>query len=99
MNKYAIWDLEKYKVDEPNKYSDVVDKEVFFDYRHRERAIDDLFESTKDPEVKQVLVYAMELNNKYRSEAMELYLSLERIKKLLKKTFREADTAFSNTYL
>ena len=31
-NNYDIWDLENYKVDEPNKYSDLIDKNSQFDY-------------------------------------------------------------------
>ena len=72
-SNYGIWDLSKYEVDEPNKYRNVVDKEVQFDYFNREGAIRDLFKTTTDPNVKQVLRFAMELNNQYRSEAKKLF--------------------------
>ena len=38
-SNYDIWDLENYKVDEPNKYSNLIDKNSQFDYWHREQAI------------------------------------------------------------
>ena len=72
-SNYDIWDLSKYEVDEPNKYRNVVDKEVQFDYFNREGAIKDLFVTTSDANVKQVLRFAMELNNQYRAEAMKLF--------------------------
>ena len=76
MKQGEIWNLENYEVKEHNRYSNVVDKEVIFDFMNREKAITDLFERTKDPDVKQVLRFAMELNNHYRSEAMELFDTL-----------------------
>ena len=72
-SNYDIWDLENYKVEEPNKYSNVIDKNSQFDYFNREGAIRDLFKTTTDPNVKQVLRFAMELNNQYRSETKKLY--------------------------
>lgn len=98
-SKYGIWDLEKYKVNEPNKYSNVVDKKVLFDYFNRERAIKDLFRTTTDPNVKQVLRFAMELNNKYRNEAMDLYNSFYGIKELMEGALALADNAVDKTYL
>ena len=82
MNKYGIWDLDKYKVEGKNKYSDMVDETVSFDFRHRELAIRDLFESTTDQDVKQVLKYAMELNNYYRKQAIDLFNNLDAINDL-----------------
>ena len=99
MKKYEIWDLEKYKVEEPNKYSDIIDKRVFFDYFNREEAMKNLFESTDNPEVKQVLRYAMELNNKYRTEAMALYDSFYGIMDYMDKIKKMADDAVDNAYL
>lgn len=98
-NKYGIWNLEKYRVDEPNKYSNVVDKEVQFDYFNREGAIRDLFRTTTDPNVKQVLRFAMELNNQYRNEAMELYYMLNTIKASMRTILNNTENAIDNAYL
>ena len=98
-NNYDIWDLENYKVDEPNKYRNVVDKEVQFDYFNREGAIRDLFKTTTDPNVKQVLRFAMELNNQYRHEAMELYYILNTIKVSMRTILNNTENAIDKTYL
>lgn len=94
-----IWDLEKYKVEEKNKYSDVVDKGVYFDFRNREIAIRELFKSTKDPDVKQVLRYAMELNNHYRQQAMDFYNTFHGIEELLQGAQKLAENAVLGAYL
>lgn len=98
-NNYGIWDLSKYEVDEPNKYSNVVDKEVQFDYFNREGAIRDLFKTTTDPNVKQVLRFAMELNNQYRHEAMDLYYILNTIKVSMRTILNNTENAIDKTYL
>ena len=98
-NNYGIWNLLKYRVDEPNKYSNVVDKEVQFDYFNREGAIRDLFKTTTDPNVKQVLRFAMELNNQYRQEAMELYYILNTIQSSMRTILNNTENAIDNTYL
>lgn len=99
MNKYAIWDLEKYKVDEPNKYSNVVDKNTYFDFWNREVAIRELFESTSDPDVKQVLRFAMELNNHYRQQAMDFYNAWDGVHELLKGALELTNQAVNKAYL
>ena len=98
-NNYIIWDLKKYEVDEPNKYSNVVDKEVQFDYFNREGAIRDLFKTTTDPNVKQVLRFAMELNNQYRHEAMELYYILNTIRVSMRTIVNNTENVIDKTYL
>lgn len=98
-SKYGIWDLKQYEVTEPNKYNHVVDKKVQFDYFNRERAIKDLFRTTADPNVKQVLRFAMELNNQYRNEAMDLYNSFYGIKELMEGALALADNAVDKAYL
>lgn len=98
-NNYDIWDLENYKVDEPNKYSDLIDKNIYFDYWHREQAIKDLFVTTSDPNVKQVLRFAMELNNQYRDEAMKLYNVLNGVSDSLKGVKELVNQGIINTYL
>lgn len=98
-NNYGIWDLSKYEVDEPNKYRNVVDKEVQFDYFNREGAIRDLFKTTTDPNVKQVLRFAMELNNQYRHEAMDLYYILNTIKVSMRTILNNTENAIDKTYL
>ena len=98
-SNYDIWDLENYKVDEPNKYSNVVDKKVQFDYFNREGAIRDLFETTTDPNVKQVLRFAMELNNQYRHEAMELYYILNIIQSSMRTILNNTKNAIDKAYL
>lgn len=98
-NNYGIWDLSKYEVDEPNKYSNVVDKKVQFDYFNREGAIRDLFKTTTDPNVKQVLRFAMELNNQYRHEAMDLYYILNTIKVSMRTILNNTENAIDKTYL
>ena len=98
-NKYGIWDLENYKVDEPNNYSDLIDKNICFDYWHREQAIKDLFVTTSDPNVKQVLRFAMELNNQYRSEAMKLYNILNGVNDSLNGVKELVNQGLINTYL
>ena len=98
-SNYDIWDLENYKVDEPNKYSDLIDKNIYFDYWHREQAIKDLFVTTSDPNVKQVLRFAMELNNQYRDEAMKLYNVLNGVNDSLKGVKELVNQGLINTYL
>ena len=98
-SNYDIWDLSKYEVDEPNKYRNVVDKEAQFDYFNREGAIRDLFKTTTDPNVKQVLRFAMELNNQYRHEAMELYYILNTIKVSMRTILNNTENAIDKTYL
>lgn len=98
-SNYDIWDLENYKVDEPNKYSDLIDKNIYFDYWHREQAIKDLFVTTSDPNVKQVLRFAMELNNQYRDEAMKLYNVLNGVSDSLKGVKELVNQGIINTYL
>lgn len=98
-NNYGIWDLGKYEVDELNKYSNVVDKEVQFDYFNREGAIRDLFKTTTDPNVKQVLRFAMELNNQYRHEAMELYYILNTIRVSMRTIVNNTENVLDKTYL
>lgn len=98
-SNYGIWNLEKYKVDEPNKYSNVVDKKVQFDYFNRESAIKHLFRTTTDPNVKQVLRFAMELQNQYRKEAMELYYILNTIKASMRTILDNTENAIDNAYL
>ena len=98
-SNYIIWDLKKYEVDEPNKYSNVVDKEVQFDYFNREGAIRDLFKTTTDPNVKQVLRFAMELNNQYRHEAMELYYILNTIRVSMRTIVNNTENVIDKTYL
>lgn len=98
-SNYDIWDLENYKVDEPNNYSDLIDKNSQFDYWHREQAIKDLFVTTSDPNVKQVLRFAMELNNQYRHEAMELYYILNTIKVSMRTILNNTENAIDKTYL
>lgn len=98
-SNYGIWDLSKYEVDEPNNYSDLIDKNSQFDYWHREQAIKDLFVTTSDPNVKQVLRFAMELNNQYRHEAMELYYTLNVIQASLRTILNNTENAIDKTYL
>lgn len=98
-SNYGIWNLEKYKVDEPNKYSNVVDKKVQLDYFNRESAIKHLFRTTADPNVKQVLRFAMELNNQYRHEAMELYYMLNTIQSSMRTILNNTENAIDNAYL
>lgn len=83
-NNYGIWDLEQFIDIEPNDYKNVIDKTVRFDYKNRECAIATLFKTTKDPNVKQVLKFAMELNNQYRTEALNLYNTLSKVNDNLK---------------
>ena len=98
-NNYGIWGLKSFEVNEPNDYKNVIDKTVQFDYRNRERAIATLFETTKDPNVKQVLRFAMELQNQYRSEAMNLYDALLKIDKKFKFLRRLTNDALNDVYL
>ena len=98
-SNYDIWDLENYKVDEPNKYSDLIDKNIYFDYWHREQAIRDLFVTTSDPNVKQVLRFAMELNNQYRDETMKLYNVLNGVSDSLKGVKELVNQGIINAYL
>ena len=98
-SNYDIWDLENYKVDEPNKYSDLIDKNSQFDYWHREQAIKDLFVTTSDPNVKQVLRFAMELNNQYRDETMKLYNVLNGVSDSLKGVKELVNQGIINAYL
>lgn len=97
-SNYDIWDLENYKVDEPNKYSDLIDKNSQFDYWHREQAIKDLFVTTSDPNVKQVLRFAMELNNQYRDETMKLYNVLNGVSDSLKGVKELVNQGILNSY-
>lgn len=98
-SNYDIWDLENYKVDEPNKYSNDIDKNLQFDYWHREQAIKDLFVTTSDPNVKQVLRFAMELNNQYRDETMKLYNVLNGVSDSLKGVKELVNQGIINAYL
>ena len=98
-NNYDIWDLENYKVDEPNKYRDWIDKNLRFDYWHREYAIKDLFATTSDPNVKQVLRFAMELQNQCRSEAMRLYNILNGLDDSLRGIKELVNQGIINSYL
>ena len=94
-----IWNLEKYKVDEPNRFSNVIDEKVYFDFWNRAVAIRELFESTRDPDVKQVLRFAMELNNHYRQQAMDFYNAWHGVKDLLEGALKLTDKAINNAYL
>lgn len=98
-SEYDVWDLENYKVDEPNKYSNVIDKNLQFDYWNREHAIKDLFATTSDPDVKQVLRFAIELQNQYRSEAMNLYITLSRVNDQLELLSRLTQNNLIDVYL
>ncbi len=98
-NNYGVWDLEHFKVTESNKYENIIDKDVQFDYRNRERAIATLFETTKDSNVKQVLRFAMELQNQYRSEAMNLYNALLKVDKKFRFLRRLTNDALNDVYL
>ena len=95
----GIWDLEKYKVEEKNRFSNVIDNNVYFDFWNREVAIRELFESTSDPDVKQVLRFAMELNNHYRKQAMDLFNKLDAINDALDGIRKLAGDAVLDSYL
>ena len=99
MTKNDIWDLEKYKITEKNKYSNIIDNNVYFDYWNRETAIRELFQETGNPEVKQVLRFAMELNNFYRNQAMNFYTAYHGIKDTLEGALKLTEQAIDHAYL
>ena len=95
----GVWDLEHFKVTESNKYENIIDEGIRFDYRSRERAIAEVFKTTTNPEVKQVLRFAMELQNQYRSEAMNLYTTLSRVNDQLELLSRITQNNLIDVYL
>ena len=99
MSNFFIWDLEKYKVNKENQYSNVTDDNVCFDFITREKAIEKLFNETEDANVKQVLRFAMELNNHYRKQSMTFYNAYHEIKKMLKKALDLTEKTIDKTYL
>ena len=72
---------------------------IKFDYRSRERAIAEVFRTTTNPEVKQVLRFAMELQNQYRSEAMNLYTTLSKVNDQLELLSRSTQNNLIDVYL
>lgn len=98
-NNYGVWDLEHFKVTESNKYENIIDEGVRFDYRSRERAISEVFKTTTNPEVRQVLRFAMELQNQYRSEAMDLYNTLSKVNDQLELLSRLTQNILIDVYL
>lgn len=98
-NNNGVWDLEHFKVTESNKYENIIDKDVRFDYKNRERAIAEVFKTTTNPEVKQVLRFAMELQNQYRSEAMNLYTTLSRVDDQIELMRRFTQNVLIDVYL
>ena len=98
-NNYGVWDLERFKVSEPNKYENIIDEGIRFDYRSRECAIAEVFKTTTNPEVRQVLRFAMELQNQYRSEAMNLYNTLSKLNDQLELLSRLTQNILIDVYL
>ena len=98
-NKLLIGKINKRNTDRVLRSERNVDKNLRFDYFNREGAIKDLFRTTADPNVKQVLRFAMELNNQYRNEAMELYYILNIIQASMRDILNNTENTIDKTYL